>query len=127
MSSMYSAIIHSKAAENHLRIFIRGAPAGLAITSTDTPDPQHTPAYTLCFPCEGSMLEAIFVRSHITAMTKYFFLFQVYDTVDGSVIQPLSGHSAIVYCVDYAKDGSRVAFLFLNIVSYQPLFLLSSY
>lgn len=63
----------------------------------------------------------------MTAMTKYFFLFQVYDTADGSVIQPLSGHSAIVYCVDYAKDGSRVAFLFLNIVLYQPLFLLSSY
>lgn len=47
-------------------------------------------------------------------MTKYYFLFQVYDTADGSVIQPLSGHSAIVYCVDYAKDGSRVTFLFFE-------------
>ncbi|CAG11335.1 unnamed protein product, partial [Tetraodon nigroviridis] len=33
----------------------------------------------------------------------------VYDTADGSVIQPLSGHSAIVYCVDYAKDGKQFA------------------
>lgn len=43
---------------------------------------------------------------------KHCVLFQVYDTADGSVIQPLSGHSAIVYCVDYAKDGTGVSFLF---------------
>lgn len=116
MSSVCSAIIHSKAADNHLRISIRGVPAGLAISSTDTPDPQNNP-----IPCEGSMLETIFVWSHMTLpWPNVFFLFQVYDTTDGSVIQPLSGHSAIVYCVDYAKDGSRVAFLFWNIVLYQP-------
>lgn len=45
---------------------------------------------------------------------KYCVLFQVYDTADGSVIQPLSGHSAIVYCVDYAKDGTGVSFLFFE-------------
>lgn len=105
---MYLAITHSKAAENHLRIFIRGVPAGLAITSTDS---QQNP--TPCYPCEGSMLEAIFEKTSMTLpWPKMYFLFQVYDTADGSVIQPLSGHSAIVYCVDYAKDGSRVTFLF---------------
>ncbi|XP_053172845.1 intraflagellar transport protein 122 homolog isoform X7 [Scomber japonicus] len=29
----------------------------------------------------------------------------VYDTADGSIIQPLKGHKDIVYCVAYAKDG----------------------
>ncbi|MFT7804423.1 intraflagellar transport protein 122 homolog [Arapaima gigas] len=29
----------------------------------------------------------------------------VYDTSDGTLIQPLKGHKDIVYCVAYAKDG----------------------
>lgn len=67
------------------------------------------------------MLKAIFVWSHDFAMTKYFFFFQVYDTADGSVIQPLSGHSAIVYCVDYAKDGSQVTFVFGTLFFVLPI------
>lgn len=30
---------------------------------------------------------------------------QVYDTSDGTLIQPLKGHKDTVYCVAYAKDG----------------------
>uniref|UniRef100_A0A8C1VX78 Intraflagellar transport protein 122 homolog n=1 Tax=Cyprinus carpio TaxID=7962 RepID=A0A8C1VX78_CYPCA len=30
---------------------------------------------------------------------------QVYDTADGTLIQPLKGHKDTVYCVAYAKDG----------------------
>ena len=33
----------------------------------------------------------------------------VYDTSDGSLIQPLKGHKDNVYCVNYAKDGKRFA------------------
>ena len=33
----------------------------------------------------------------------------VYDTADGSLIQPLKGHKDTVYCVNYAKDGKRFA------------------
>ncbi|KAK1161520.1 hypothetical protein AOXY_G19089 [Acipenser oxyrinchus oxyrinchus] len=33
----------------------------------------------------------------------------VYDTSDGTLIQPLKGHKETVYCVDYAKDGKRFA------------------
>lgn len=33
----------------------------------------------------------------------------VYDTNDGSLIQPLKGHKDTVYCVCYAKDGKRFA------------------
>uniref|UniRef100_A0A8C9W960 Intraflagellar transport protein 122 homolog n=1 Tax=Scleropages formosus TaxID=113540 RepID=A0A8C9W960_SCLFO len=33
----------------------------------------------------------------------------VYDTSDGTLIQPLKGHKDIVYCVAYAKDGKRFA------------------
>ena len=33
----------------------------------------------------------------------------VYDTSDGSLIQPLKGHKDTVYCVNYAKDGKRFA------------------
>uniref|UniRef100_A0A8C6Z987 Intraflagellar transport 122 n=1 Tax=Nothoprocta perdicaria TaxID=30464 RepID=A0A8C6Z987_NOTPE len=29
----------------------------------------------------------------------------VYDTSDGTLIQPLKGHKDTVYCVAYAKDG----------------------
>lgn len=31
---------------------------------------------------------------------------QVYDTADGTLIQPLKGHKDTVYCVAYAKDGA---------------------
>ena len=31
----------------------------------------------------------------------------VYDTADGTLIQPLKGHKDTVYCVAYAKDGKR--------------------
>ncbi|KFO59725.1 Intraflagellar transport protein 122, partial [Corvus brachyrhynchos] len=34
---------------------------------------------------------------------------QVYDTSDGTLIQPLKGHKDTVYCVAYAKDGKRFA------------------
>lgn len=33
------------------------------------------------------------------------FLLQVYDTSDGTLVQPLKGHKDTVYCVAYAKDG----------------------
>ncbi|XP_069499548.1 intraflagellar transport protein 122 homolog isoform X1 [Ambystoma mexicanum] len=33
----------------------------------------------------------------------------VYDTSDGTLIQPLKGHKDMVYCVAYAKDGKRFA------------------
>ncbi|XP_066470268.1 intraflagellar transport protein 122 homolog isoform X1 [Tiliqua scincoides] len=33
----------------------------------------------------------------------------VYDTSDGTLIQPLKGHKETVYCVAYAKDGKRFA------------------
>ena len=33
----------------------------------------------------------------------------VYDTNDGTLIQPLKGHKDTVYCVCYAKDGKRFA------------------
>ncbi|XP_070558026.1 intraflagellar transport protein 122 homolog [Ptychodera flava] len=33
----------------------------------------------------------------------------VYDTNDGTLIQPLKGHKDTVYCVAYARDGKRFA------------------
>ncbi|XP_019647680.1 PREDICTED: intraflagellar transport protein 122 homolog [Branchiostoma belcheri] len=33
----------------------------------------------------------------------------VYDTNDGTLVQPLKGHKDTVYCVAYAKDGKRFA------------------
>ncbi|XP_020611190.1 intraflagellar transport protein 122 homolog isoform X2 [Orbicella faveolata] len=33
----------------------------------------------------------------------------VYDTNDGTLIQPLKGHKETVYCVAYARDGKRFA------------------
>uniref|UniRef100_A0A672ZMG9 Intraflagellar transport protein 122 homolog n=1 Tax=Sphaeramia orbicularis TaxID=375764 RepID=A0A672ZMG9_9TELE len=33
----------------------------------------------------------------------------VFDTIDGTIQQPLKGHKDIVYCVAYAKDGKRFA------------------
>ncbi len=35
---------------------------------------------------------------------------KVYDTADGSLVNPLKGHKDIVYCVAYAKDGTQVSF-----------------
>lgn len=37
----------------------------------------------------------------------FFLLKQVYDTSDGTLIQPLKGHKDTVYCVAYAKDGKQ--------------------
>ncbi|PNI31984.1 IFT122 isoform 30, partial [Pan troglodytes] len=31
----------------------------------------------------------------------------VYDTSDGTLLQPLKGHKDTVYCVAYAKDGNE--------------------
>ena len=33
----------------------------------------------------------------------------VYDTTDGTLIQPLKGHKDTVYCVAYAKNGQKFA------------------
>eukprot|EP00794_Sanderia_malayensis_P006236 gene6236-6953_t len=33
----------------------------------------------------------------------------VYDTVDGTLVQPLKGHKDTVYCVSFGKDGKRFA------------------
>ena len=30
---------------------------------------------------------------------------QVYNTVDGTLVQPLKGHRDTVYCVSFGKDG----------------------
>ncbi|KAL4645936.1 hypothetical protein GN956_G9705 [Arapaima gigas] len=35
----------------------------------------------------------------------------VYDTSDGTLIQPLKGHKDIVYCVAYAKDVEHMSFV----------------
>ena len=43
-------------------------------------------------------------------------LFQVYDTSDGTLIQPLKGHKDTVYCVAYAKDGTRHLTTYNNIL-----------
>lgn len=45
-------------------------------------------------------------------MYLYYYAFcvilsvQVYDTSDGTLIQPLKAHKDTVYCVAYAKDGN---------------------
>uniref|UniRef100_A0A6I8RI89 Intraflagellar transport protein 122 homolog n=1 Tax=Xenopus tropicalis TaxID=8364 RepID=A0A6I8RI89_XENTR len=46
--------------------------------------------------------------SWLQVVTSKFSL-QVYDTSDGTMIQPLKGHKDTVYCVAYAKDGKRFA------------------
>lgn len=33
----------------------------------------------------------------------------VYDTTDGSLIQPLKGHKDTVYCLSYARNGQKFA------------------
>ncbi|XP_067012221.1 intraflagellar transport protein 122 homolog [Anabrus simplex] len=54
--------------------------------------------YDLCFNPDGSQL--------VVAAGQRVL---VYDTSDGSLIQPLKGHRDTVYCVCYAKDGKRFA------------------
>uniref|UniRef100_A0A8C3LY36 Intraflagellar transport protein 122 homolog n=1 Tax=Chrysolophus pictus TaxID=9089 RepID=A0A8C3LY36_CHRPC len=49
-------------------------------------------------------------RTPVLILNISFWLFvQVYDTSDGTLIQPLKGHKDTVYCVAYAKDGKRFA------------------
>ena len=54
--------------------------------------------YDLCFRPDGTQL--------IVAAGQRVL---VYDTSDGSLIQPLKGHKDTVYCVNYARDGKRFA------------------
>ena len=54
--------------------------------------------YDLCFRPDGTQL--------IVAAGQRVL---VYDTNDGSLIQPLKGHKDTVYCVNYARDGKRFA------------------
>ena len=54
--------------------------------------------YDLCFRPDGSQL--------VVAAGQRVL---VYDTSDGSLIQPLKGHKDTVYCVNYARDGKRFA------------------
>lgn len=54
--------------------------------------------WDLCFRPDGSQL--------IVAAGNRVL---VYDTSDGTLIQPLKGHKDTVYCVNYARDGKRFA------------------
>ncbi|XP_076048143.1 intraflagellar transport protein Oseg1 [Oratosquilla oratoria] len=54
--------------------------------------------YGLCFKPDGSQL--------IVAAGNRVL---VYDTNDGSLVQPLKGHKEAVYCVCYSRDGKRFA------------------
>ena len=54
--------------------------------------------WDLCFKPDGSQL--------IVAAGNRVL---VYDTNDGTLIQPLKGHKDAVHCVCYAKDGKRFA------------------
>lgn len=54
--------------------------------------------WDLCFRPDGSQL--------IVAAGNRVL---VYDTTDGTLIQPLKGHKDTVYCVNYARDGKRFA------------------
>ena len=54
--------------------------------------------YDLCFRPDGTQL--------VVAAGQRVL---VYDTADGTLIQPLKGHKDTVYCVSYAKDGKRFA------------------
>ncbi|CAC5401560.1 IFT122 [Mytilus coruscus] len=54
--------------------------------------------WDLCFRPDGSQL--------IVAAGNRVL---VYDTSDGTLIQPLKGHKDTVYCVAYARDGKRFA------------------
>ena len=63
--------------------------------------------YDLCFRPDGTQL--------VVAAGQRVL---VYDTADGTLIQPLKGHKDTVYCVSYAKDGKRFA-SGMYIVSYK--------
>ncbi|XP_049608831.1 intraflagellar transport protein 122 homolog [Syngnathus scovelli] len=58
---------------------------------------QHC-VYDLAFKPDGTQL-VVAAGLHVL----------VYDTTDGTIIQPLKGHKDVVYCVAYAKDGKRFA------------------
>ncbi|XP_061625468.1 intraflagellar transport protein 122 homolog isoform X4 [Phyllopteryx taeniolatus] len=58
---------------------------------------QHC-VYDLAFKPDGTQL-IVAAGLHVL----------VYDTSDGTIIQPLKGHKDVVYCVAYAKDGKRFA------------------
>ena len=62
--------------------------------------------YDLCFRPDGTQL--------VVAAGQRVL---VYDTADGTLIQPLKGHKDTVYCVSYAKDGKRFASGALVVVS----------
>uniref|UniRef100_A0A8D2QBA8 IFT122 first beta-propeller domain-containing protein n=1 Tax=Zonotrichia albicollis TaxID=44394 RepID=A0A8D2QBA8_ZONAL len=62
------------------------------VTKRDHPD--HSCIYDLAFKPDGTQLI-------IAAGNRLL----VYDTSDGTLIQPLKGHKDTVYCVAYAKDG----------------------
>lgn len=55
---------------------------------------------------QRNFIMAIFPRIDIC----FNFSLQVYDTADGTLIQPLKGHKDTVYCVAYAKDGARFVY-----------------
>ncbi|WAR26649.1 IF122-like protein [Mya arenaria] len=61
-------------------------------------DKQEQCIWDLCFKPDGSQL--------IVAAGNRVL---VYDTNDGTLIQPLKGHKEAVHCVCYAKDGKRFA------------------
>ncbi|XP_052282617.1 intraflagellar transport protein 122 homolog isoform X3 [Dreissena polymorpha] len=61
-------------------------------------DKQEQCIWDLCFKPDGSQL--------IVAAGNRVL---VYDTNDGTLIQPLKGHKDAVHCVCYAKDGKRFA------------------
>lgn len=50
------------------------------------------------------------ISAECIAVTNYGFCFQVCDAKDGTIIQPLKGHSDTVYCVAYARDGTELVF-----------------
>ncbi|XP_037078773.1 LOW QUALITY PROTEIN: intraflagellar transport protein 122 homolog [Pollicipes pollicipes] len=61
-------------------------------------DKNEQPIHDMCFHPDGTMLV-------VAAGNRVL----VYDAVDGSLIQPLKGHTGNVYCVAYSRDGKRFA------------------
>ncbi|KAG8240368.1 hypothetical protein J437_LFUL002509, partial [Ladona fulva] len=70
----------------------------LVMLNDNVPFPFFFSIYSLCFKPDGSQL---IVAAGLRVL--------VYDTRDGSLVQPLKGHKDTVYCVAYAKDGRRFA------------------